>query len=332
MRSCRSLLIFCLLASFVGCSKPKETVIPVDTKLWDKEMMPQTEKLSDIDRQYVRSYFARLAPDGISGPNRVPPGTTLGEAIADQKRFEEQSRLYEALREKARLDAEAAAEKQRFNAEKAQEKRAAQEVETCRLRKAEIQRMREQQDEALKALQGFIEDAQKRLSTINMGIANVETRIANVETRIADVEKGIRDANASITALAPQIDQFKLTPDLVDQIPKIRENLDAVASATQRMTNAANEAGMALAVIEEDRKRGAVTVVTSKQTMQCQLTQKQWKKIQSSLRAQGFNSGGIDGLPGPRTVNAIREYQKQRSDHPDVTGTLTDNQVGDLLK
>jgi DNA repair exonuclease SbcCD ATPase subunit len=194
MRSCHSLLIFCLAACFVGCSKPQETIIPVDTKLWDKELMPQIRELSESDRQYVRSYFARLAPDGISGPNRVPPGTSLGEAIADQKRFEEQSRLYEAQREKARLD-------------------------------AEIQRMREQQEEGRKALQGSIEDAQKRLSTINTGIA--------------DVEKGIRDANASITALAPQIERFKLTADLADQIPKIRENLDALASATQRATDAA---------------------------------------------------------------------------------------------
>jgi peptidoglycan hydrolase-like protein with peptidoglycan-binding domain len=67
-------------------------------------------------------------------------------------------------------------------------------------------------------------------------------------------------------------------------------------------------------------------------TTQGNLSRSQWKKIQSSLTAQGFNPGSIDGRPCPNTVNAIREYQKQRSDHPDVTGTLTDIQVDDLLK
>jgi hypothetical protein len=106
MRSHHFLLIFCLVACFAGCSKPQETLIPVDKKLWDKELMPQIAKLSDSERQYVRSYLARMAPSGIIGPNRVPPGTTLGEAIADQKRFEELSRLDKAQRAKAQEEAE----------------------------------------------------------------------------------------------------------------------------------------------------------------------------------------------------------------------------------
>jgi len=237
-------------------------------------------------------------------------------------------------------------------------------------------------------LQGSIEDAQKRLSTINTGIADVETRIT-------DVENGIRDANSSITALSPQIERLKQQNVLDEgnlatfsslrlQVTAAASSADAARSAAQRATDAVNAAATALAVIEEDRKRGAATVVsletdarshmdtinrlldqishagdlqvrlvrvealvadleqrTQKQeqttpkqstTTQGNLSRCQWKKIQRSLTAQGFNPGRIDGRPGPITVNAIREYQKQRSDHPDVTGTLTDNQVDDLLK
>src|SRR6516162_8269546 len=56
---------------------------------------------------------------------------------------------------------------------------------------------------------------------------------------------------------ASQIERLKLTADLTNKIPKMRENLDAVASTAQRATDAANAAGIAITVIEDDRKRAA---------------------------------------------------------------------------
>jgi len=49
---------------------------------------------------------------------------------------------------------------------------------------------------------------------------------------------------------------------LTNKIPKMRENLDAVASTAQRATDAANAAGIAITVIEDDRKRAAAAVVS----------------------------------------------------------------------
>jgi hypothetical protein len=150
-----------------------------------------------------------------------------------------------------------------------------------------------------------------------------------------------------ITAFAPQIERLKLNADA-----KIRENLDTTRSAAQRATDAANAAGTALALIEENRKRVDALVANLEQRMQkaeqttpkpeqttpkpttkqSNLSPGQWEKIQRSLTARGFYQGPLDGQAGPITVNAIREYQKWRSEHPEVTGTLDDNQVDDLLK
>jgi hypothetical protein len=125
---------------------------------------------------------------------------------------------------------------------------------------------------------------------------------------IEDAQKRIRDANFSIAALAPQIERLKLNADLVNQMPKIMENLDTIASSVryaQMLKNyklieglpsmqnvlaewklarfsslqlhlaaaaasadgarlAAQRATDAFAAIEEDRKRGAATVVSLK--------------------------------------------------------------------
>jgi hypothetical protein len=172
-----------------------------------------------------------------------------------------------------------------------------------------------------------------------------------------DAEKRAREPKLSITAHASQI-----------EIPKIIENLDSTRSAAQRATEAAKVAVTALAVIEENRKQDAATSVWQEKyarshmeainklldqishagdlqvrlvrlealvaslMTESQLTRNQWKTIQRSLKARGFKPGEIDGRLGPSTVIAIREYQKRRSDHPDVTGVLTADQLDDLLK
>jgi hypothetical protein len=133
----------------------------------------------------------------------------------------------------------------------------------------------------------------------------------------------------------------KLSADWMNQIPKIMEDLDTRRSAAQQATAAANAAGSPFADLEHRVQKPEQTTpkleewfafLESSTAKQSYLSRSQWKKIQLSLAALGFYPGPIDGRPGAITVNAIREYQKWRSDHPDVTGTLTDNQVDDLLK
>jgi peptidoglycan hydrolase-like protein with peptidoglycan-binding domain len=52
------------------------------------------------------------------------------------------------------------------------------------------------------------------------------------------------------------------------------------------------------------------------------------KKAQQSLQSKGYYKGQIDGLMGPATRSAIRQYQK--AEHLHVTGTL-DNQTASKL-
>jgi hypothetical protein len=63
-----------------------------------------------------------------------------------------------------------------------------------------------------------------------------------------DELKLIRDA---ILSIAPQIERLKLSGDLVNQIPKINENLDTTRSAAQQATAAANAAETAIANLEK---------------------------------------------------------------------------------
>jgi hypothetical protein len=51
-------------------------------------------------------------------------------------------------------------------------------------------------------------------------------------------------------------------------------------------------------------------------------------RIQIALDALGFNPGPVDGLLGPRTLQAIRKYQERSG--MTVTGELTDEQIDAL--
>jgi len=50
------------------------------------------------------------------------------------------------------------------------------------------------------------------------------------------------------------------------------------------------------------------------------------RQLQSRLTANGFNTGGVDGVIGPNTIAAIRAFQKSKGLTPDGYASL------DLLK
>jgi peptidoglycan hydrolase-like protein with peptidoglycan-binding domain len=54
----------------------------------------------------------------------------------------------------------------------------------------------------------------------------------------------------------------------------------------------------------------------------------QWQKIQIALTDRGFSPGPVDGISGPHTRNAIRQFQLKSG--ADATGHLTRPQVADL--
>jgi len=72
----------------VSCS-PKGVVIPTDPAHWD-QLSSSTKQLSTEDRRLLAGYLVRQSLAGAfsGGKPSVPPGTTIGQAIAEQKKFE----------------------------------------------------------------------------------------------------------------------------------------------------------------------------------------------------------------------------------------------------
>ncbi|MCC5973846.1 MAG: peptidoglycan-binding protein [Rubellimicrobium sp.] len=64
-------------------------------------------------------------------------------------------------------------------------------------------------------------------------------------------------------------------------------------------------------------------------TIPIELDRADWQQVQEVLGAKGFYTARIDGIAGPRTRAAIREWQEQTGRN--VTGFLTERQKFDLL-
>ena len=109
----KSLIALAVVVVLAGCSKPQDTIIPSDMSQWDKELGPVFKKLSDEDRKYLSAFIMRSKMSEIFRTSAgIPIGMTIGDAIADQKKWEENKALQEAkeqvLREQARKEALAA--------------------------------------------------------------------------------------------------------------------------------------------------------------------------------------------------------------------------------
>ncbi len=62
---------------------------------------------------------------------------------------------------------------------------------------------------------------------------------------------------------------------------------------------------------------GKQTLVSSWPSAETYLTKSELKKVQSYLVGKGYDTGGIDGLTGPKTIKSIQHYQKSRGWIPD---------------
>lgn len=95
----------------VGCSKPTETIIPSDMSKWDTELAPVVKKLPEEDQKLLVEYIARAKMSELfsKGGSAIPLGTTVGTAIAEQKKWqaeqlakaEEERALKEKLQKQA---------------------------------------------------------------------------------------------------------------------------------------------------------------------------------------------------------------------------------------
>jgi len=91
-----------------GCSRSKDTVIPTDSSKWS-ELADKTKDLNAEDKRLLGAYLIRSEmQETIAHGQGVSPGTTVGEAIDQEREFESKQKVQEAQAEalKARALAE----------------------------------------------------------------------------------------------------------------------------------------------------------------------------------------------------------------------------------
>jgi len=86
-------LVFTLVAAGLvlsACSKgPKDTVLPSDPKQWSESGLKDSiEKLSPDDRKLLGAYMIRMGIGGALTGKTIPEGTTIGQAIEEEKKYE----------------------------------------------------------------------------------------------------------------------------------------------------------------------------------------------------------------------------------------------------
>ncbi|WP_372404621.1 hypothetical protein ACDW34_07225 [Acinetobacter piscicola] len=105
----KKILIPLTLAMFlVGCSNPKSAEIPTDPNKWE-ELKPKIEKLSDEEKQLVAQYLIRKGMGSAFGGEGVKAGTTIGDAIKEQQKWQDDKKAQEKA--EAELKAKVEAEK-----------------------------------------------------------------------------------------------------------------------------------------------------------------------------------------------------------------------------
>lgn len=108
----RAFAITALSLTFIlgGCTKPTDKVIPLDIAKWDT-IAPEMHKLSDQDREKVAAYLMRSKMGEAFGGKGIPPGTTIGDALKAQTKFEaektEADAREQALKKKLEVERDA---------------------------------------------------------------------------------------------------------------------------------------------------------------------------------------------------------------------------------
>ena len=84
---------------------------------WDKELAPELKKLPDADREKLAAYLMRAKMGEVFGGKGVAPGTTIGQALEAQKKWETEQAAKRAEEEalKKKLAEERAAAIEQLN-------------------------------------------------------------------------------------------------------------------------------------------------------------------------------------------------------------------------
>ncbi|WP_230459672.1 MULTISPECIES: hypothetical protein [Burkholderia cepacia complex] len=107
MNRIRSLVVAVAIAgALAGCSKPTDAIIPTDLSKIDGEFSQKIKSLSDEDKQLLTAYLMRVKLGEAFGGKPMPVGTTVGQAIEDQKKFAAQKASEEAAQEQLKKQLE----------------------------------------------------------------------------------------------------------------------------------------------------------------------------------------------------------------------------------
>jgi hypothetical protein len=82
-----------LAVVFAGCTRPTDVAIPALSTRWDDELRPVLQKLHNEDSAALIRYLERARSGELfdsQGLQGVPTGTTVGQAIAAQRKYERQ--------------------------------------------------------------------------------------------------------------------------------------------------------------------------------------------------------------------------------------------------
>jgi hypothetical protein len=111
-----AILLFGGMLLMVGCSNPKAEIIPIDSSQLSK-IAPSVQKLSEAERGLFAGYVMRKTVAGSFGGEGLKSGTTIGQAIEDQKQFvAEQERKAEEERQlKAKIERERVVKQKDFD-------------------------------------------------------------------------------------------------------------------------------------------------------------------------------------------------------------------------
>ena len=107
----KKLLNVALILSLAACSGAKSKAIPADPAKWE-ELAEDAKSLPDDERRMLGAYLVRMGMGAALNNSKVavPPGTTIGDAIEAQTKFEADQKQAEAeaVAVKAKADAERA--------------------------------------------------------------------------------------------------------------------------------------------------------------------------------------------------------------------------------
>ena len=92
MRRFASVMVVVVLLS--GCFEkdPLDAAIPADSQHYEVNLKPHADKLSAEDQATLAAYLERKKLPSGRGLTSVPAGTTIRQAIADQKAWQAKSK------------------------------------------------------------------------------------------------------------------------------------------------------------------------------------------------------------------------------------------------